>query len=82
MVVFCASIAQMLLSQPVSFNCLKPMVSMVFKLIKRAGKTWWWLDSKNQLPKFITGVKFCDGSQVIDHDSIAAWRELVTNFSE
>lgn len=41
---------------------------MVFKLIKSAEKTWRRLDGKNQLPKVITGVKFCDGWEVIAND--------------
>lgn len=34
---------------------------MTFKLIKIAEKTWRRLDGKNQLPKVIRGIKFCDG---------------------
>ncbi|MBL9028956.1 MAG: IS256 family transposase, partial [Caedimonas sp.] len=45
---------------------------MVFKLIKTAEKTWRRLDGKNQLPKVITGVKFCDGCEVIVDNAIAA----------
>jgi transposase-like protein len=45
---------------------------MVFKLIKTAEKTWRRLDGKNQLPKVITGVKFCDGTEVIVDNAIAA----------
>ena len=45
---------------------------MVFKLIKTAEKTWRRLDGKNQLPKVITGVKFCDGCEVIADDERAA----------
>lgn len=45
---------------------------MVFKLIKTAEKTWRRLDGKNQLPKVITGVKFCDGCEVITNDERAA----------
>ena len=45
---------------------------MVFKLIKTAEKTWRRLDGKNQLPKVITGVKFCDGCEVIASDQLAA----------
>ena len=45
---------------------------MVFKLIKTAEKTWRRLDGKNQLPKVITGVKFCDGCEVIFDNTIAA----------
>lgn len=45
---------------------------MVFKLIKTAEKTWRSLDGKNQLPKVITGVKFCDGCEVIVNDARAA----------
>ena len=41
---------------------------MVFKLIKTAEKSWRYLDGKNQLPKVITGVKFCDGREVIPTD--------------
>ena len=45
---------------------------MVFKLIKTAEKTWRRLDGKNQLPKVITGVKFTDGLEVINHKALAA----------
>jgi transposase-like protein len=45
---------------------------MVFKLIKTAEKTWRRLDGKNQLPKVITGVKFCDGCEAISIDQDAA----------
>ena len=45
---------------------------MVFKLIKIAEKTWRRLDGKNQLPKVIAGVKFCDGNEVMVDDAIAA----------
>jgi putative transposase len=39
---------------------------MVFKLIKTAEKTWRSLDGKNQLPKLIIGVKFCDGWEAME----------------
>jgi putative transposase len=45
---------------------------MIFKLIKTAEKTWRRLDGKNQLPKVITGVKFCEGWEVIVDKAIAA----------
>jgi putative transposase len=45
---------------------------MVFKLIKTAEKTWRRLDGKNQLPKVTTGVKFCDGCEVIASNQLAA----------
>ena len=44
---------------------------MLFKLIKTAEKTWRRIDGKNQLPKVITGVKFCDGYEVIVGDRLA-----------
>jgi len=45
---------------------------MVFKLIKTAEKTWRKLDSKNQLPKVISGVTFSNGSEIIAIDDLAA----------
>jgi transposase-like protein len=45
---------------------------MVFKLIKTAEKIWRCLDGKNQLPKVIKGVRFCDGCEVTADNAIAA----------
>jgi transposase-like protein len=39
---------------------------MVFKLLNAASKTWRRLNGTNQLPKVIGGVRFEDGTEVID----------------
>ena len=38
---------------------------MVFKLVEAAQKSWRRLDGHNQLPKFVLGVTFNDGIEVI-----------------
>ena len=39
---------------------------MVFTLIRAASKKWLRLKGRNQLPKVIGGIKFCDGVEVTD----------------
>ena len=39
---------------------------MVFKLVNAAAKTWRRLNSENQLPKVVQGVKFQNGIEVIE----------------
>jgi hypothetical protein len=52
--------------------CLEKQRLSWFRLIKTAEKIWRHLDGKNQLPKVITGVKFCEGYEVIATDERAA----------
>lgn len=42
---------------------------MVFKLVMAASKTWRRLKGENQLPKVVAGVRFQDGTEVIDDQS-------------
>lgn len=42
---------------------------MVFKLVMAASKTWRRLKGENQLPKVVAGVRFQDGTEVIDGQS-------------
>ena len=55
-------------------GCLshKTAMTMVFKLVIAASKTWRTLKGSNQLPKVIQGVKFRDGVEVTDADQTAA----------
>jgi transposase-like protein len=48
-----------------SKGCLsnRTALTMVFKLVEAAQKTWRRLDGPNQLPKLILGVKFTDGPE-------------------
>lgn len=39
---------------------------MVFKLVMAAANTWRRLKGENQLPKLVAGVRFCDGTEVVD----------------
>ncbi|MBW4037153.1 MAG: hypothetical protein HIU90_16955, partial [Proteobacteria bacterium] len=39
---------------------------MVFKLVTAAAKTWRKLNGKNQLPKVVQGITFCNGVEVIE----------------
>jgi putative transposase len=45
---------------------------MVFKLVMAAAKTWRRLKGENQLPKVVAGVRFRDGTEVIDGQSTRA----------
>ena len=45
---------------------------MVFMLITAAARSWRVLKVKNQLPKLIEGVKFCDGIDMIEINHNAA----------
>jgi hypothetical protein len=45
---------------------------MIFKLDEAAEKSWRGLDSHNQLPKLILGVKFTDGIEVVRPQAQAA----------
>ena len=47
-------------------------VAMVFMLITAAARSWRVLKVKNQLPKLIEGVKFCDGIDMIEINHNAA----------
>lgn len=42
---------------------------MVFKLVIAASRTWRRLKGENQLPKVVAGVRFQDGTEVIDGQS-------------
>ena len=42
---------------------------MVFKLVMAASRTWRRLKGENQLPKVVAGVRFQDGTEVIDGQS-------------
>lgn len=57
-----------------SKGCLshKTALTMVFKLVTAASKTWRRLNGDNRLPQVIEGVKFRDGIQVTDADQSAA----------
>jgi putative transposase len=57
-----------------SKGCLsnKTALAMIFKLAQAAEKTWRRLDGHNQLPKVITGIKFCDGIEVVRSDDQSA----------
>ena len=50
----------------------KTAMTMVFKLVIAASKTWRTLKGSNQLPKVIQGVKFRDGVEVTHADQTAA----------
>jgi len=54
-----------------SKGCLsnKTALAMVFKLVEGAQKSWRRIDSHNQLPKLIQGVKFTDGIEVIGNSA-------------
>jgi transposase-like protein len=41
-------------------------MTMVFKLVTAASRTWRRLSGKNQLPKVVYGVKFRDGIEATD----------------
>ena len=41
-------------------------MTMVFKLVTAASRTWRRLSGKNQLPKIVYGVKFRDGIEASD----------------
>ena len=45
---------------------------MVFKLVIAASRTWRRLKGENQLPKVVAGVRFRDGTEVIDGQSTRA----------
>ena len=45
---------------------------MVFKLVIAASRTWRRLKGENQLPKVVAGVRFQDGTEVIDGQSTRA----------
>ena len=45
---------------------------MVFKLVMAAARTWRRLKGENQLPKVVAGVRFRDGTEVIDGPSTRA----------
>jgi len=45
---------------------------MVFKLVMAAARTWRRLKGENQLPKVVAGVRFRDGTEVIDGQSTRA----------
>ena len=45
---------------------------MVFKLVIAASRTWRRLKGENQLPKVVAGVRFQDGTEVIDDQSTRA----------
>jgi putative transposase len=45
---------------------------MVFKLVMAAAMTWRRLKGENQLPKVVAGVRFRDGTEVIDGQSTRA----------
>ena len=45
---------------------------MVFKLVIAASRTWRRLKGENQLPKVVAGVRFQDGTEVIDCQSTRA----------
>ncbi|MCW2272934.1 IS66 family transposase [Rhodoblastus acidophilus] len=45
---------------------------MVFKLVTAASKNWRRLQGQNQLPKIISGVKFCDGIEAASETKSAA----------
>jgi putative transposase len=45
---------------------------MVFKLVMAAARTWRRLKGENQLPKVVAGVRFQDGTEVIDSQSTHA----------
>lgn len=45
---------------------------MVFKLVIAASRTWRRLKGENQLPKVVAGVRFRDGTEVIDGQSTCA----------
>src|SRR4051794_22718072 len=53
-----------------SKGCLsnKTALVMVFKLVEGAQKSWRRLDSHNQLPRVIEGVKFTDGIAAVRQD--------------
>jgi transposase-like protein len=55
-------------------GCLshKTAMTMVFKLITAASKTWRRLSGNNRLPQVIKGARFRDGIQVNDADQSAA----------
>jgi len=55
-------------------GCLshKTAMTMVFKLITAASKSWRRLSGNNRLPQVIKGVRFRDGIQVNDADQSAA----------
>jgi len=57
-----------------SKGCLshKTALTMVFKLVTAASKTWRRLNGDNRLPQVIEGVKFRDGVQVTDANQAAA----------
>jgi transposase-like protein len=57
-----------------SKGCLshKTALTMVFKLVTAASKTWRRLNGDNRLPQVVEGVKFRDGIQVTDADQSAA----------
>jgi len=42
---------------------------MVFKLVEGAQKNWRRIDSHNQLPKLIQGVRFTDAIEVIGNSA-------------
>jgi putative transposase len=50
-----------------SKGCLsnRTALTMVFKLLEAAQKSWRRLDGHNQLPKLVLGVTFNDGIEVI-----------------
>lgn len=50
----------------------KTALAMIFKLAEAAEKSWRRLDSHNQLPKVILGVKFADGIEVVRSQAQAA----------
>src|SRR6186713_368285 len=54
-----------------SKGCLsnKTALAMVFKLGEGAQKNWRRIDSHNQLPKLIQGVRFTDGIEVIGNSA-------------
>jgi transposase-like protein len=45
---------------------------MVFKLVMAAARTWRRLKGENQLPKIVAGVRFRDGTEVVDGHSTRA----------
>lgn len=45
---------------------------MVFKLVIAASRTWRRLKGENQLPKVVAGVRFQDGTEVVDGQSTRA----------
>src|SRR5437667_8015638 len=57
-----------------SKGCLsnRTAIAMIFKLAQAAENSWRRLDSHNQLPKVILGVKFADGVEVIRSQAQAA----------